>query len=160
MVNLLRFATENINIYKMKKGVFLMFMVAVGLTFSACSKGSETVVSEQAVLTAEFLKQSAWKGTLTKSYNDDEFISESPVSVFFATDTRGEYEYSDLESGKKYKGDFTYSIDDKLINFVEESFPNQLDGDWLATKITIDELELVKDIYSDSRQYLSLKRTH
>ena len=82
------------------------------------------------------------------------------MSIFFATDTRGEYEYSDLESGKKYKGDFTYGIDDKLINFVEESFPNQLDGDWLATKITNDELELVKDIYSDSRQYLSLKRTH
>lgn len=117
----------------------------------SCEKENCGDTEKEFHLTAEYLKQTIWKGKIWYEHMG-ETVSEGYINIQFTTDKRGQYEYKFNEEAYRSVEPFEYQIDDKL--FVFKHYPGgpsaTFEGDWLIKIQDKSAIVMVSDGFGEN----------
>lgn len=140
----------------MKAFKFFILTSIACLLLSSCEKEncdcdkSDGDTEKEFQLTAEYIKQTIWKGKIWYEQNG-KIVNEGYINVQFSTDKRGTYElkYNDVQD--RTVEDFQYQISDKLFVFTADEIGRhpRLRGDWLIKSQTKSKIVMVQNGHVD-----------
>lgn len=113
----------------MKTLITIPFLL-LSLFFSGCNDNNNNHPDFE--INGKWLEQTVWTGSY-KLFEDGININEREISLFFKTETEGEF-FETKQDSSLYTGKINYKADKNMISMENTSGNLPLSGDWLITE--------------------------